>query len=291
MSNLVEYNQDQLKLLRDTVCKGANENEFKLFLYVASKTGLDPLTKQIYAVKRWNSKLSREEMTVQTGIDGFRVVAERSGKYAGQLGPYWCGEDGTWLDVWLKKDNPMAAKVGVLRSDFKEPLWAVASYESYVQKSKDGKPTKFWSQMPELMIAKVAESLALRKAFPQDLSGIYTPEEFDQSENDAKQTRYAPTTTVAHIQKPIIKEPEIDLTEKIDEIDEINETKIDPPIIKTIITREQASRLKSEGETLGYDLEGINYVVYQKTKKLKWGELYTFELDEILKHMHENKRK
>lgn len=187
MSNVVVYNPEQIQLLKDTVCKGATNEEFKLFLYVAEKTGLDPLTKQIYAVKRWNKKLNREEMTCQTGIDGFRVIAQRSGFYQGQVGPFWCGDDGQWVDVWLKKELPRAAKIGVYRTEFIEPLYAVANFDAYKQTTKDGNLTQFWEKMPELMIAKVAESLALRKAFPQDLSGLYIPEEISiNEEKEAK---------------------------------------------------------------------------------------------------------
>jgi len=172
----------QIQLLKDTICKDLTDDEFNLFLYVSKRTGLDALARQIYAVKRWNAKLGRNEMTIQTSIDGFRVVAERSNKYAGQLGPFWCGDDGVWCDVWLKKEMPIAAKVAVLKSDFKEPLWAVAKFDSYAQRTKEGKLAQFWQKMGEHMIAKVAEALALRKAFPQDLSGIYTSDELANDE-------------------------------------------------------------------------------------------------------------
>lgn len=172
------------ELLRKGLCSKCTVDDFELFVETCNKTGLDPFMRQIYPVFRSDRKTNCDVMQIQVSIDGMRLVAERSGHYAGQVGPFWCGKDGSWKDVWLSdREYPVAAKVGVMRHDFKEVLWAAARFQSYVQTKFDGKPNQMWGKFPDVMIAKCAEALALRKAFPMELSGLYSTEEMSQADN------------------------------------------------------------------------------------------------------------
>lgn len=212
-----EILQQEINTLRDQIMPGANDNELALFGKFCQKTKLDPFSRQIYAISR-KSKNFRgewvEKWSYQTSIDGFRVVAERSNVYEGQTPAYWCGQDGKWVDVWLSNNLPAAAKIGVYRKGHRDPIWGVAKFSSYAQSGKNGL-TAMWKKMPEVMIAKCAESLALRKAFPNDLSGLYTKEEMDQTEAIPE-----PTKVENHAPKQL-PPTEVKITQE--QIDELND--------------------------------------------------------------------
>ena len=171
VANISRYSPEFVQLVRDTVARGATTEELKLFLYTAARLGLDPLAKQIYFTKRWNARLGKEIMVVIVGIDGFRSIAERSGKYAGQDDPVFAEKDGRLVKATVtgyRRDSPNGERY---------PVSASAYWDEYCPEKDDW----MWRKMPHGQLAKVAEALMLRKAFPVQLVGIYTEEEMAQS--------------------------------------------------------------------------------------------------------------
>jgi phage recombination protein Bet len=158
----IEFDQEQVQLIKKQIAPNANDNELKLFLYQAQRTGLDPLTRQIYCIHRGG------KMTIQTSIDGFRVIAERSGDYAGQDEPVFIESDGKII----------SCKVSVYRFRGEQRYQASVGV-AYMSEFNAGGP--MWAKMPHTMLSKCAEAVALRKAYPQDLSGLYTSDEMDQA--------------------------------------------------------------------------------------------------------------
>lgn len=234
MSNLATINLDSEKvaLLSRTIAKGCSPDELALFTAICKRTGLDPFARQIHAVKRWDGQLQREIMQPQVSIDGARLVAQRSGEYAGQDGPWWCGDDGVWTEVWLKNVAPRAAKVQVFRKGFIHPITAVASFNEYAQRKKDGSLIAMWAKMPALMIAKCAEALALRKSFPAELGGVYTEDEIGSEAPAPSPSR--PTSVM-----------EIGAEPASDVVDAEFDPQPSTPVVKTMTKAEMNGVMKS----------------------------------------------
>jgi phage recombination protein Bet len=167
-SSLALWTPEQTQLISTTIAPGCSGDELRLFAYACQRTGLDPFSKQIYAIKRGG------KMTIQAGIDGLRSIAERTGQLDGSE-TLWCGDDGVWTDVWLGSKPPAAAKTTVWRKGASHPFTGVARFADY--NAGQG----LWTKMGATMIAKCSEALALRKAFPADLSGVYSSDEMEQA--------------------------------------------------------------------------------------------------------------
>jgi phage recombination protein Bet len=201
----LEFTASQVDLIKRTIARGASDDEFKLFIYQCQRLRLDPFARQCYFMKRRRRDGNKwvDEYTFEVSIDGFRLTAERTGEYQGQTDPEWCdvqhNGDGTvslvWYPVWPYDEPPHAARVGVYRRGFVKPLYAVARWNAYVQlvdeygddgqKTGEKVPNSMWEKRGPEQLAKCAEALALRQAFPNELSGVYTPDEMAQAGNDA----------------------------------------------------------------------------------------------------------
>jgi phage recombination protein Bet len=168
-SSLALWTPEQTQLIATTIAPGCSSDELRLFAYACQRTGLDPFSKQIYAIKRGG------KMQIQAGIDGLRAIAERTGELDGSH-TEWCGDDGQWADVWISAKPPAAAKTTIWRKGSSHPFTGVARFADY--NAGQG----LWSKMPAAMIAKCSEALALRKAFPANLSGVYSTDEMEQVE-------------------------------------------------------------------------------------------------------------
>ena len=167
-------------MIRDMWFKGhGGDVDLEVFWHVCKHKKLDPFSRQIYPVFRkvkQKDGSSKDQMTIQTGIDGFRLIADRTGKYC-------AGRDATYQ---YDKEGRLLSASSYIKKQTNDGTWheisGVAFYSEFVQKGYDQTPTKFWQQMPHVMLAKCAEAIALRRGFPEDLSGIYTNEEMAQAD-------------------------------------------------------------------------------------------------------------
>ncbi len=179
--------KNQIELVKRTVAKGASDDELRLFIQVCKGANLNPFLKQVFLVPRWDSKEGKEVRAIQVSIDGFRAIAESGGGYAGNEDAVF-GEaqeieipDGK--DKKKKLAVPKDAKVTVYKivEGGRYPFTATARWAEYYPGPKMGFQ---WHQRPYLMLGKCAEALALRKAFPKLLSGMYAQEELDRGQSD-----------------------------------------------------------------------------------------------------------
>ncbi len=183
----------QIEVVRNAICINATDEELEFFLATCKRVNLDPFARQIWFVKRKQKRTDDrgndqwvDVGRPETGIDGYRTIAERSGDYLGQSPMQWCASDGKWTDVWLKSEPPAAAKATIHRKGFSEPLVNVAVFEEYAPRMpKSSDLPAMWRKMAANQLAKCAEAGAFRRAFPRDLSGLVTDVEMQHVDQAA----------------------------------------------------------------------------------------------------------
>lgn len=159
-----QFDPSQIELLKTTICKGASDDELRFFISVCQKTGLDPFSRQIYSIPRGNQR------TIQVSVDGLRAIADRTGKYA----------PGKPTEYAFDKEGGLFSATAYIKKQTSDGSWheigVTAFWSEYNGKNN------IWRQYSYQMLSKCAECLALRKAFPAQLSGLYGHEEMQQSE-------------------------------------------------------------------------------------------------------------
>lgn len=158
MENEIIKKEDK-NLLLATVAKGATESEFQMFLEFCKSTGLNPFKKEI-----WFIKTDKGAVQMMTGINGFLAIANRHPEF-----------DGMSVSINEENGKLISATATVYRKDRSHPSEATVYLQEYFKPSKFG--NGLWEKMPRMMLQKVAKSVALREAFPQELTGMYTQEE------------------------------------------------------------------------------------------------------------------
>lgn len=198
---------DQKNLIKRTVADGCTDDELALFLYQCERSGLDPFSRQIHMIKRGN------RATIQTGIDGYRAIAERTGKYAGN-DEYLYNGGQTEYELLAKGDRQPKVATACVKKIVSGVVCEFKASASWLEYCPKGKQDYMWNKMPYLMLGKCAEALALRKAFPNDLSGIYTDDEMEQADVQSIETKTK--DNIDDLKKQIMPETKKDPFEDFD---------------------------------------------------------------------------
>ena len=192
----VTWDKFQDAALAQIGLKDAGNPEKAVFLHQCQRTGLDPFSRQIYMIPRnefdTDTKQWRKKWTIQTGIDGWRVIRDRAERREGVRGILsrftYYDHEGTEHKVWVQSGPPVACEVTYTvrdRNGVETPYTSILRFGEYVQLNKDDKPIAQWAVKEVHMLEKCTEADVYRKAFPQDFSGIYLDDAMPAPDPDA----------------------------------------------------------------------------------------------------------
>lgn len=184
---LQHYSASELYRIYQQEAHGAKWGDYDRVMRRIDRAGLDLFRDQAYIVRKEDKKTGEVDLEFRSSIAALRMRAEQTGKYAGQRGPKWTADGTEWTDVWIPDEPPAAAKVEILRTDFEEPMTAVVRFDEYAARYRSGDLMAMWAEMPAHMIAKCAEALGLKKAFPQQVGGIQTKAEMHRDDEGANE--------------------------------------------------------------------------------------------------------
>jgi phage recombination protein Bet len=201
-STPTEFSQEQVDILRKTLFKGFNDDEIKFSMAVCNRTGLDPFVRQVHFTKRIDRSTNEGRIVITTGIDGFRLTASRSQGYAGSDEPVF------ELD---KNGKPTKATVTVYKmvQGVRCPFTASVRWSEFYP--GDGKEGFMWRKMPFGQLGKCAEAQALRKAFPAELSNIYSHEEMHQANSTATNVQTKAQEVMRVLDEPANASPDLEI--------------------------------------------------------------------------------
>lgn len=239
----IGFTAKQVAALRQLGVEKVNESDLAVFFHQCVRTGLDPFAKQVYLVGRWDGRSQSTKYTIQTGIDGYRLIAERTGAYA--------GSDESWVEG--PNGLPTSATVSVYKviEGVRCAFSATAHWSEYCQTTKDGRPMGLWAKMPHRMLAKCAEALALRKAFPQDLAGVYTSEEMSQADSETRVTE--PNAIESRVVEAEVITSDVETADSVGLTDEALIEDIEPEQLKRIQILKKDAALTDEQYRAGLE--------------------------------------
>jgi len=267
------FNAHELELIKDQICKGATDAELALFIQVAQKQRLNPFAKQIAPQWRWDKKAGRNVMTILTTIHGLRLIAERSGRYApGPKATFETDAQGRLISATAYVKKHVQGEWHTVED--------TAFWEEYVQ-LKDGQPIALWASKPRVMLAKCAEALALRRAFPAETEGLYTDDEVGAAPIEAEESKPRKRRTVQfRMEEPAALLPPEKLPDPTDELPpgfggEVITTDMTPfeRYMAEVGEAEKRSQIEHVMKRAESDLDEASYEKLREKAAPKWEEL------------------